>query len=89
MHDDDQLDPSHDALTRSLDSLMAHVAEVTEAAKIYAASERTGLEDLEHGRPLLHDLRYLARTLAALGTAFQDTADHVERMILESVPPPP
>ena len=61
-HDDDQFYPSADDLTRSLDSLMAHVAEVTRAAKIYAESPREGLEDLDMGRPLLKDLRALAGT---------------------------
>jgi hypothetical protein len=66
MHDDDQLDPSDDDLTRSLEWISDQVAEVTAAAKLFAASPRDGLADLERGRPLLRDLKTLAESLATL-----------------------
>jgi hypothetical protein len=81
MHDDDNLDLSSDALLNTLRLVGDQVAEVIAAGKAFAASPRDGLADLEHGRPLLHDLRALASTLTTLADGLRQTADEVALLL--------
>jgi hypothetical protein len=80
-HDDDNLDLSSDALLAKVRLVGDQVTEVIEAAKVFAASPREGLADLELGRPLLRDLNALASTLATLADGLRQTADQVTLML--------
>jgi hypothetical protein len=67
MHDDaEDLNRTSEALLAKIRVVGDQVAEVIEAAKVFAASPRDGLADLERGRPLLRDLKTLAESLATL-----------------------
>jgi hypothetical protein len=78
-HDDDNFDS--DALLAKVRLVGDQVAEVIEAAKVFAASPRDGLADPELGRPLLRDLRALASTLATLAEGLRQTAGQVKLML--------